>query len=138
MIAEYLELKYIPGAGTLAIFCTSMVGAGLGFLWFNAYPASLFMGDTGSLALGGALGAMAIVIRQEVVLIIAGGIFVVEVISVILQVASFKLRGKRIFLMAPIHHHYELKGWPEPQIIVRFWIISVILGLVSLALLKLR
>jgi len=138
VIAEYLELKYVPGAGTLAIFCTSMMGAGLGFLWFNAYPASLFMGDTGSLALGGALGAMAIVIRQEVVLIIAGGLFVVEVVSVIMQVASFKLRGRRIFLMAPIHHHYELKGWPEPQIIVRFWIISVILGLVSLALLKLR
>ncbi len=138
VIADYLELKYIPGAGTLAIFCTSMLGAGLGFLWFNTYPASLFMGDTGSLALGGALGVMAIVIRQEVVLIIAGGIFMVEMFSVIVQVASFKLRGQRVFRMAPIHHHYELKGWPEPQIIVRFWIISVILGLVALSLLKLR
>ncbi|MCZ6713368.1 MAG: phospho-N-acetylmuramoyl-pentapeptide-transferase [Deltaproteobacteria bacterium] len=138
VLADYLELKYVPGAGTLAIFCTSMLGAGLGFLWFNTYPASLFMGDTGSLALGGALGVMAIVIRQEIVLIIAGGIFMVEMFSVIVQVASFKLRGRRVFRMAPIHHHYELKGWPEPQIIVRFWIISVIPGLVALSLLKLR
>ena len=138
IIADYLELKYVPGAGTLAIFCASMLGAGLGFLWFNTYPASLFMGDTGSLALGGALGTMAVVIRQEIVLIVAGGVFIVEMFSVIAQVASYKLRGRRIFQMAPIHHHYELKGWPEPQIIVRFWIISVILGLVALSLMKLR
>jgi phospho-N-acetylmuramoyl-pentapeptide-transferase len=138
VIADYLELKHIPGAGTLAIFCTAMVGAGLGFLWFNTYPASVFMGDTGSLALGGALGVMAVIIRQELVLIIAGGIFIVETVSVIVQVVSYKWRGRRVFLMAPIHHHYELKGWPEPQIIVRFWIVSVILALVSLSLLKLR
>ncbi|MFQ5515478.1 MAG: phospho-N-acetylmuramoyl-pentapeptide-transferase [Myxococcota bacterium] len=137
-IADYLELKYIAGAGTLAIFCTAMMGAGLGFLWFNTYPASVFMGDTGSLALGGALGIMAVVIRQEIVLIISGGIFIVEMFSVIMQVVSYKLRGRRVFLMAPIHHHYELKGWPEPQIIVRFWIVSVILALVALSLLKLR
>ncbi len=137
-IADYLELKYIAGAGTLAIPCAAIMGAGIGFLWFNTYPASVFMGDTGALALGGALATMAIVIRQEVVLIIAGGIFIVELFSVIAQVVSYKLRGRRIFLMAPIHHHYELKGWPEPQIIVRFWIISVILALVSLSLLKLR
>jgi phospho-N-acetylmuramoyl-pentapeptide-transferase len=138
VIAEYLEIKYIPGAGTLAMFCAAMVGAGLGFLWFNTYPASVFMGDTGALALGGALGTIAVVIRQELVLAIAGGIFVLEAVSVILQVVSFKLLGRRIFRMAPIHHHYELKGWPEPQIIVRFWIISIILGLISLSLLKLR
>jgi phospho-N-acetylmuramoyl-pentapeptide-transferase len=138
VIADYLELKYIPGAGTLAILCTSLAGAGLGFLWFNTYPASLIMGDTGALALGAALGTVAVIIRQEVVLIIAGGIFMVEMFSVIIQVASFKTRGKRVFRMAPIHHHYEEKGWPEPQIIVRFWIVSVILGLVGLSLLKLR
>ena len=138
VIAEYLELKYVADAGTLAIFCASLMGAGLGFLWFNTYPASVFMGDTGALALGGALGTIAIIIRQEVVLVIAGGIFMIELFSVIAQVASFKWTGRRIFLMAPIHHHYELKGWPEPQIIVRFWIVSVILGLVSLSLLKLR
>jgi phospho-N-acetylmuramoyl-pentapeptide-transferase len=137
-IAEYLQVKYIPGAGTLAIFCAAFLGAGLGFLWFNTYPASVFMGDTGALALGGALGAIAIVIRAELVLAIAGGVFVVEAISVIVQVASFKLTGRRVFQMAPIHHHYELKGWPEPQIIVRFWIVSIILALVSLSLLKLR
>ena len=138
VIAEYLELKYVESAGTLAIFCASMMGAGLGFLWFNTYPASVFMGDTGALALGGALSTIAVIIRQEVVLVIAGGIFIVELFSVIVQVVSFKWTGRRVFLMAPIHHHYELKGWPEPQIIVRFWIVSVILGLVSLALLKLR
>jgi phospho-N-acetylmuramoyl-pentapeptide-transferase len=137
-IAEYLEIKYVPGAGTLAVVCAGMMGAGLGFLWFNTYPASVIMGDTGALALGAALGTIAIVVRQEIVLAIAGGIFVVEVISVIVQVASFKLRGRRVFMMAPIHHHYELKGWPEPQIIVRFWIVSVILALLSLSLLKLR
>jgi phospho-N-acetylmuramoyl-pentapeptide-transferase len=137
-IASYLEIKYVPGAGTLAIVCAGMMGAGLGFLWFNTYPASLIMGDTGSLALGAALGTIAIVVRQEIVLAVAGGIFVLEAVSVIVQVASFKLRGRRIFRMAPIHHHYELKGWPEPQIIVRFWIVSVILALVSLSFLKLR
>ncbi len=137
-IAEYLELKYVGSAGTLAIFCAALMGAGLGFLWFNTYPASVFMGDTGSLALGGALGTVAVIIRQEVVLVIAGGLFMVEMFSVIAQVASFKLLGRRIFAMAPIHHHFELRGWPEPQIIVRFWIVSVILGLVALSLLKLR
>ena len=138
VIADYLEIKYVPGAGTLAMFCAAMVGAGLGFLWFNTYPASVFMGDTGALALGGALGTIAVIIRQELVLAVAGGIFVLEALSVILQVVSFKLLGRRIFRMAPIHHHYELKGWPEPQIIVRFWIISIILGLVALSSLKLR
>ena len=138
LISDYLELKYVPTAGTLAILCASLVGAGLGFLWFNTYPASVFMGDTGALALGGALAMIAVIIRQEIVLVIAGGIFMVEMFSVIVQVASFKWLGRRVFRMAPIHHHYELKGWPEPQIIVRFWIISVILALVSLSLLKLR
>jgi phospho-N-acetylmuramoyl-pentapeptide-transferase len=138
VIAEYLELKYIGGAGTLAIFCAALIGAGLGFLWFNTYPASVFMGDTGSLALGGALGTVAVIIRQEIVLIVAGGLFMLEMFSVIVQVASFKLLGRRVFAMAPIHHHFELRGWPEPQIIVRFWIVSVILGLISLSLLKLR
>ena len=138
VIADYLEIKYVVGAGNLAVVCAAMAGAGLGFLWFNTYPASLIMGDTGSLALGAALGTIAVVVRQELVLAIAGGIFVLEMISVIIQIVSFKWRGRRVFLMAPIHHHYELKGWPEPQIIVRFWIISVILGLVSLSFLKLR
>jgi phospho-N-acetylmuramoyl-pentapeptide-transferase len=138
IIATYLELKYVPGAGTLAIFCASLIGAGLGFLWFNTYPASVFMGDTGALALGGALGTVAVAIRQEIVLVIAGGIFIVELFSVIVQVVSFKLRGRRVFRMAPIHHHYELKGWPEPQIIVRFWIVSMILALISLSFMKLR
>jgi phospho-N-acetylmuramoyl-pentapeptide-transferase len=138
VIAGYLDIKYVPGAGSLAIFCASLVGAGLGFLWFNTYPASVFMGDTGALALGAALGMIAVVIRQELVLLIAGGIFVVEAFSVIIQVASFKLRGRRVFAMAPIHHHYELRGWAEPKIIVRFWIVSLILGLISLSLLKLR
>ena len=138
VIAKYLELKHVPGAGTLAIFCSGLMGAGLGFLWYNTYPASVFMGDTGALALGGALSTVAVVIRQELVLVVAGGLFLVEMFSVMIQVASFKMRGKRVFRMAPIHHHYELRGWPEPQIIVRFWIISVILGLVALSLLKLR
>ena len=138
VFADYLGLKYVEGAGTLAIFCASLMGAGLGFLWFNTYPASVFMGDTGALALGGALGTIAVIIRQEFVLIIAGGIFVVEMFSVIVQVLSFKWTGRRVFRMAPIHHHYELKGWPEPQIIVRFWIVSIILALVSLAFMKLR
>ena len=138
VVADYLELKYVPGAGTLAIFCAALMGAGLGFLWFNTYPASVFMGDTGALALGGAFATMAIVIRQEAVVVIAGGIFMLEMFSVIAQVISFKATGRRIFLMSPIHHHFELKGWPEPQIIVRFWIVSFVLALISLALLKLR
>lgn len=138
VIASYLELKHVPGAGTLAIFCSALMGAGLGFLWYNTYPASVFMGDTGALALGGALSVVAVIIRQELVLVVAGGLFLVEMFSVMIQVASFKTRGKRVFRMAPIHHHYELRGWPEPKIIVRFWIISVILGLVSISLLKLR
>jgi len=136
--SQYLAIPYLPESGELIVFCAAMVGAGLGFLWFNAYPAMVFMGDVGALALGAALGIVAVLVRQEIVLMIMGGVFVVETISVIVQVASFKLRGKRVFLMAPIHHHYELKGWPEPRIIVRFWIITVILVLVGLATLKLR
>ena len=138
VISAYLGTKYVADAGSLAIICASMIGAGLGFLWFNTYPASVFMGDTGALAIGGALGTIACIIRQELVLVIAGGIFVLETVSVIVQVISFKMTGRRVFRMAPIHHHYEQLGWPEPQIIVRFWIISVILALVALALLKLR
>jgi phospho-N-acetylmuramoyl-pentapeptide-transferase len=136
--SDYLNIPFIPLAGELVIVCTAMVGAGLGFLWFNTYPAQVFMGDVGSLSLGATLGVLAVLVRQEIVLIIMGGIFVIETLSVILQVGSFKLRGKRIFRMAPIHHHYELKGWPEPRVIVRFWIISLILVLVGLATLKLR
>jgi len=136
--AEYLAIPYLPESGELIVFCAALVGAGLGFLWFNAYPAMVFMGDVGALALGAALGVLALLVRQEIVLMIMGGVFVVETISVIIQVASFKMRGKRVFLMAPIHHHYELKGWPEPRIIVRFWIITFILVLIGLATLKLR
>ncbi|MBE0469341.1 MAG: phospho-N-acetylmuramoyl-pentapeptide-transferase [Methyloprofundus sp.] len=136
--AEYLVIPYIPKAGELVIFCAALVGAGLGFLWFNAYPAMVFMGDVGALALGAALGVVAVLVRQEIVLIIMGGVFVMETVSVIMQVASFKLTGKRVFRMAPIHHHFELKGWPEPHIIVRFWIITVILVLIGLSTLKLR
>jgi len=136
--AEYLAIPYLPESGELIVFCAALVGAGLGFLWFNAYPAMVFMGDVGALALGAALGILAVLVRQEIVLMIMGGVFVVETISVIIQVASFKMRGKRVFLMAPIHHHYELKGWPEPRIIVRFWIITFILVLIGLATLKLR
>ncbi len=138
MFAEYLAIPYIPKAGELIVFCAALVGAGLGFLWFNAYPAMVFMGDVGALALGAALGVVAVLVRQEIVLLIMGGVFVMETVSVIMQVASFKLTGKRIFRMAPIHHHLELKGWPEPRIIVRFWIITCILVLVGLATLKLR
>jgi phospho-N-acetylmuramoyl-pentapeptide-transferase len=138
VISEYLAIKYVPGAGQLAIFCGALVGGGLGFLWFNASPAELFMGDVGALALGGALGTIAVLIRQEILLAVVGGIFVVETVSVIIQVTSFKLTGKRVFLMAPIHHHYEELGWPEQKIVVRFWIISIILGLVALSSLKLR
>lgn len=136
--SSYLNIPFIPMTSELVIVCTAIVGAGLGFLWFNTYPAQVFMGDVGSLALGGTLGILAVLVRQEIVLFIMGGIFVVETLSVILQVGSFKLRGKRVFRMAPIHHHYELKGWPEPRVIVRFWIISLILVLVGLATLKLR
>jgi phospho-N-acetylmuramoyl-pentapeptide-transferase len=136
--AQYLGIPHIAGAGEVLVFCGALVGAGLGFLWFNAYPAMVFMGDVGALALGAALGAVAVVVRQEIVLFIMGGIFVMETVSVMLQVASFRLRGKRIFRMAPIHHHFELKGWPEPRIIVRFWIITLILVLVGLATLKVR
>jgi len=138
VIAEYLNIKYVPGAGQLAIFCGAMVGGGLGFLWFNASPATLFMGDVGSLALGGALGTIAVLIRQEILLAVVGGIFVVEIFSVVIQVASFKLTGKRVFLMAPIHHHFEKLGWAEQKIVVRFWIVSIILALVALSSLKLR
>jgi len=136
--AEYLLIPYVPGAGELIVFCAALVGAGLGFLWFNTYPAQVFMGDVGALALGAALGTIAVIVRQEIVLFIMGGVFVMETLSVMIQVASFKLTGKRVFRMAPIHHHFELKGWPEPRVIVRFWIITVILVLVGLATLKLR
>ncbi|MBM95500.1 MAG: phospho-N-acetylmuramoyl-pentapeptide-transferase [Oceanospirillaceae bacterium] len=136
--ADYLHIPYIAGAGELVVFCGAIVGAGIGFLWFNTYPAQVFMGDVGSLALGAALGAIAVVIRQEIVLFIMGGVFVAETVSVILQVASFKMTGKRIFRMAPLHHHFELKGWPEPRVIVRFWIITIILVLAGLATLKIR
>src|SRR5471032_2821285 len=138
VFAKYLVFPHIPGAGELAVFCGALAGAGLAFLWFNAYPAEVFMGDVGALALGAALGTVAVIVRQEIVLFIMGGVFVVETLSVMLQVASFKLTGKRIFRMAPIHHHFELKGWPEPRVIVRFWIISVVLVLVGLATLKVR
>lgn len=136
--SNYLSIPYIPGAGEIAIFCGALVGAGLGFLWFNTYPAQVFMGDVGALSIGAALGLIAVIVRQELVLCLMGGVFVLETVSVILQVASFKLTGKRIFKMAPIHHHFELKGWPEPRVIVRFWIITFILVLFGLATLKLR
>ncbi len=136
--AKYLAIPYVPGVGELAIFCAAIAGAGLGFLWFNTYPAQVFMGDVGALALGAALGTVAVMVRQEIVLFIMGGIFVLETLSVMIQVASFKLTGKRVFRMAPIHHHFELKGWPEPKVIVRFWIITVILVLIGLATLKVR
>jgi phospho-N-acetylmuramoyl-pentapeptide-transferase len=134
----YLGIPYVPGVGEMVVFCGAIVGAGLGFLWFNTYPAQVFMGDVGALALGAALGTIAVIVRQELVLFIMGGIFVVETISVVLQVGSYKLTGRRIFRMAPLHHHFELKGWPEPRIIVRFWIITVILVLIGLASLKVR
>ncbi len=136
--ANYLHIPYVAHASELVVVCTAIVGAGLGFLWFNTYPAQVFMGDVGSLALGGILGTIAVLIRQEFLLVIMGGIFVLETLSVILQVGSFKLRGQRIFRMAPIHHHYELKGWPEPRVIVRFWIITLVLVLLGLVTLKLR
>jgi phospho-N-acetylmuramoyl-pentapeptide-transferase len=136
--SAYLGIPFVPGVGEVLIFCAAIVGAGLGFLWFNTYPAMVFMGDVGALGLGAALGAIAVTVRQEIVLFIMGGVFVMETVSVMLQVASFKLTGKRIFRMAPIHHHFELKGWPEPRVIVRFWIISLILVLIGLATLKVR
>ena len=136
--AEYLHIPYIKYSSEVVVFCTAIVGAGLGFLWFNTYPAQVFMGDVGSLALGGALGVVAILVRQEFLLVIMGGVFVVEALSVILQVGSYKLRKQRIFRMAPIHHHFELKGWPEPRVIIRFWIISLMLVLMGLVTLKLR
>ncbi len=136
--AGYLGFPYIGGVGEIVVFCGAMVGAGLGFLWFNTYPAQVFMGDIGALALGAALGVVAVVVRQELVLLIMGGVFVMETVSVILQVVSFKLTGRRLFRMAPLHHHFELKGWPEPRVIVRFWVITVILVLIGLATLKIR
>ena len=136
--ADYLQIPYVAGVGELTVLCAAIVASGLGFLWFNAYPAQMFMGDVGSLALGAALGIVAVMTKNEILLVIVGGVFVLEALSVIFQVASYKLRRKRVFLMAPIHHHYELKGWPEPQIIVRFWILSIICSLVALSTLKLR
>jgi len=136
--SEYLGIPYVAGTGEIMVFCAAMAGAGLGFLWFNTYPAQVFMGDIGALSLGAALGVVAVVVRQEIVLAIMGGVFVVETLSVIIQVASFKLTGKRVFRMAPLHHHFELKGWAEPKVIVRFWIITVILVLIGLASLKIR
>jgi len=138
VFARYLQFPFIPGAGEIAVICGAIAGAGLGFLWFNAYPAEVFMGDVGALALGGALGTIAVIVRQEIVLFIMGGVFVVETLSVMVQVASFKLTGKRVFRMAPIHHHYELKGWKENQVVVRFWIITMLLVLFGLSTLKLR
>jgi phospho-N-acetylmuramoyl-pentapeptide-transferase len=138
VFARYLGFPHIPGAGELAVICGAMGGAGLGFLWFNAYPADVFMGDVGALALGAALGAIAIIVRQEIVLFIMGGVFVVETLSVMIQVASFKTTGRRVFRMAPLHHHYELKGWKENQVVVRFWIITMLLVLFGLSTLKLR
>ena len=137
-LAQYLQVLYLPGTGELTVFCGAMFGASLGFLWYNSYPADIFMGDVGSLGLGGSLGTLAVITKHEIVLAVVGGIFVIETISVILQVTSFQLTGKRVFKMAPIHHHFELKGWPEPKVIVRFWIIGMMLALLSLATLKVR
>jgi phospho-N-acetylmuramoyl-pentapeptide-transferase len=136
--AEYLNLMHIRGAGELAVFCGALLGASLGFLWFNAYPAQIFMGDVGALALGGALGTVAVLAKHELLLLVIGGLFVLETLSVIIQVASFKLTGRRVFRMAPLHHHFEAKGWQEPKVIVRFWIIAITLALFSLSTLKLR
>ncbi|MBW2173436.1 MAG: phospho-N-acetylmuramoyl-pentapeptide-transferase, partial [Deltaproteobacteria bacterium] len=138
-IAQYLQIQYMAGSGELAVFCGALFGAGMGFLWYNSYPAQIFMGDVGSLPLGGALGTVAVITRHEILLVLVGGIFVVEALSVIFQVSFFKVtNGRRIFKMAPIHHHFELKGWPEPKVIVRFWIIAIILGLMAVSTLKLR
>jgi phospho-N-acetylmuramoyl-pentapeptide-transferase len=136
--SQYLQVLYLPGTGELTVFCGAILGASLGFLWYNSYPADVFMGDVGSLSLGGVLGTLAVITKQEIVLAVVGGIFVIETLSVVFQVASFKFTGKRIFRMAPIHHHFELKGWPEPKVIVRFWIVGIMLALLSLATLKLR
>jgi phospho-N-acetylmuramoyl-pentapeptide-transferase len=136
--STYLQIPYVAGAGELAVFCGALIGAGLGFLWFNTYPAQIFMGDVGALAIGAALGLVAIVVRHEIVVLIMGGLFVLETASVIIQVASFRLTGRRVFRMAPIHHHFELKGWPEPKVIVRFWIITLVLVTIGLSTLKLR
>jgi phospho-N-acetylmuramoyl-pentapeptide-transferase len=138
LFAEYLQIHYVAGTGELAVVCGAVIGASLGFLWFNAPPASIFMGDTGSLALGGMLGSIAVAVKHEIVLGVIGGLFVLEAVSVIVQVVSFKLTGKRVFRMAPLHHHFEQKGWTEPQIVIRFWIISVMLALAGLSTLKLR
>lgn len=137
-LAQYLQVLYIPGSGELTVFCGAMLGAFLGFLWYNSYPADVFMGDVGSLSIGGALGTLAVITKHEIVLAVVGGIFVIETVSVMLQVMSYKLTGKRIFRMAPIHHHFELKGWPEPKVIIRFWIVGIMLALLSLATLKVR
>jgi phospho-N-acetylmuramoyl-pentapeptide-transferase len=138
-IADYLQINFVSGSGEITVFCAALAGAGLGFLWFNAYPAQVFMGDVGSLSLGGAMGAVAVITKQEILLVLVGGLFVMETLSVIFQVGFFKLtRGRRIFKMAPLHHHFELKGWPEPKVIVRFWIIAIALALLSLSTLKLR
>jgi phospho-N-acetylmuramoyl-pentapeptide-transferase len=138
IIADYLKILYIPGSGELAIFCGAMLGASLGFLWYNAHPAEVFMGDVGSLSLGAALGTLAVVTKHELILVVVGGIFVAETVSVMLQVASYKMTGRRIFKMAPIHHHFEQIGWPESKVITRFWIIGIILALISIGSLKLR
>ena len=136
--SDFLNIPYLPGTGEMIVFCGALVGAGIGFLWFNTYPAQVFMGDVGSLSLGAALGIVTVIIRHEYVLLVMGGLFVIEALSVIVQVTSFKMTGKRVFNMAPLHHHYELKGWPEPRVIVRFWIITFMLVLLGLALLRLR
>jgi phospho-N-acetylmuramoyl-pentapeptide-transferase len=138
VIAGYLQIAYVPGVGEVAIFCGAMVGAGIGFLWFNSHPAEVFMGDVGSLSLGAAIGSVAVLAKQEILLVLVGGLFVMEALSVIIQVASFKLRGKRVFRMSPLHHHFELSGWAEPKVIVRFWILSILFALLSLSTLKLR
>jgi phospho-N-acetylmuramoyl-pentapeptide-transferase len=138
LIANYLQLSYVPGVGEVAVFCGAMVGAGIGFLWFNSHPAEVFMGDVGSLSLGAAIGSVAVIAKQEILLVLVGGLFVMEAMSVIIQVASFKLRGKRVFRMSPLHHHFELSGWAEPKVIVRFWILSILFALLSLSTLKLR
>ncbi|HZF09622.1 MAG TPA: phospho-N-acetylmuramoyl-pentapeptide-transferase [Thermoanaerobaculia bacterium] len=138
VIAGYLQVSYVPGVGEVAVFCSALVGASLGFLWFNSHPAEVFMGDVGSLSLGAAIGSVAVLAKQEILLVVVGGVFVIEALSVIIQVASFKLRGKRVFRMAPLHHHFELSGWAEPKVIVRFWILSILFALLSLSTLKLR
>jgi len=138
-IADYLQINYVAGSGELAVFCGAMAGSGLGFLWFNSYPAQIFMGDVGSLSLGAAIGTVAVITKQEILLALVGGLFVIETLSVIFQVGFFKMtNGRRIFRMAPLHHHFELKGWPEPKVIVRFWIIAIALALISMSTLKLR